>query len=112
MKYYAQINKINHVVQVVNLDDKKNATWLEKTFGGVWIQTTKDGSIRKNYAGIGYTYDKTRDAFIPPTPFTSWVLDEETCQWEAPTPYSEDGKAYSWDEDTVSWVEVPTPVIE
>jgi hypothetical protein len=62
--------------------------------------------MRKNYAGIGFTYDANRDAFISPSPFNSWVLNEETCRWEAPTPMPQDEKMYRWDEDTVSWVEV------
>jgi hypothetical protein len=61
--------------------------------------------LRKNYAGIGYTYDRIKDAFIPPQPFASWTLDEETCLWESPTPYPTDDKIYHWDETTTSWVE-------
>lgn len=63
--------------------------------------------LRKNYAGIGYTYDAGRDAFIPPQPFTSWVLNEGTCLWDAPVAYPDDGKPYYWDEATLAWVEVP-----
>lgn len=74
--------------------------------GGTWVQTSYNGNIRKNFAGIGYTYDVQRDAFIPPKPFNSWVLNEDTCQWEAPIPYPDDGKIYSWDEDTISWIEL------
>ena len=64
-------------------------------------------ALRKNYAGIGYTYDETRDAFIPPQPFDSWILNEDTCLWEAPIPYPADGLAYSWDESLGDWVEIP-----
>ena len=84
--------------------------------GGTWIQTsynTRGGvhssggtPLRKNYAGIGYTYDSGRDAFIPPKPFASWVLDEGTCLWNAPVPYPTDGKMYNWNEATTSWVVV------
>lgn len=74
--------------------------------GGTWVQTSYNGNIRKNFAGIGYTYDVQRDAFIPPKPYNSWVLNEDTCQWEAPIPYPTDGKIYSWDEDTTSWIEL------
>ena len=74
--------------------------------GGTWKQTSYNARIRKNYAGIGYTYDETLDAFVPPKPFASWILNEETAQWEAPTPYPDDGKRYSWDEETTSWVEI------
>ena len=86
-------------------------------FDAGWVQTSynthggvhKNGGtpLRKNYAGVGYTYDSTRDAFIPPTPFPSWVLNETTCLWDAPTPMPvEEAKFYTWDEDTTSWVEV------
>jgi len=69
-----------------------------------WKQTSYNGNIRKNYAGIGYTYDAARDAFIPPKRYASWVLVEETCQWQAPTPMPTDGGRYAWDEATTSWV--------
>ena len=74
------------------------------TFGGVH----KNGGtpFRKNYAGIGYTYDAGRDAFIPPKPYASWILNETTCLWNAPTPMPTDNKRYTWDESTTSWVEV------
>ena len=74
-----------------------------------WIETSRKRKFRKNYAAVGYTYDSTRDAFIPPKPYPSWTLDEDTCQWNPPTPVPDDGggtgKAYNWDEDTTSWVE-------
>jgi hypothetical protein len=86
-------------------------------FGHGWIQTsynTRGGvhvnggtPLRKNYAGIDYSYDKQRDAFIPPKPFASWVLNETTCLWDAPTPMPTDDKIYRWDEPTLSWVEMP-----
>ena len=84
-------------------------------FGGGWVQTsynTHGGQhpegrpLRKNYAGIGYTYDSQRDAFISLQPFLSWILVEDTCLWAAPTPMPTDGKSYSWDEATLSWVEI------
>ena len=77
-----------------------------------WKQTSYNGNIRKNYAGFGMTYDEQRDAFIPPQPFPSWLLDEETCLWSSPVPYptdvgtAENPKRYSWDEATTSWLEV------
>jgi hypothetical protein len=74
------------------------------THGGV--HATGGTPLRKNYAGIGYTYDHERDAFIPPKPFPSWVLNEESCLWDAPTPYPTDGGKYQWDESTTSWVAV------
>jgi hypothetical protein len=86
--------------------------FLEKLFGGTWKQTSYNGNIRKNYAGIGYTYNADIDAFVPPKPFASWLLNEETAQWEAPVAMPADAgtgeppKMYSWDEDAVNWVEV------
>ena len=83
-------------------------------FGTGWVQTSYNTSggqhpegrpLRKNYAGIGYTYDAERDAFIPPKPFASWSLNEDTCLWDAPTTMPQDGKRYDWDEATTSWVE-------
>jgi len=80
----------------------------------LWVQTsynTRGGQhpegrpLRKNYAGIGFTYDAERDAFIPPSPFPSWLLNEDTCLWDAPVPRPDDGKSYAWDEDTLSWIE-------
>ena len=71
--------------------------------GGTWVQTSYNGNIRKNFAGIGYQYDTQRDAFIPPKPFNSWILDEDTCQWGAPVAYPNDGNAYIWNEDSETW---------
>ena len=71
-----------------------------------WKQTSYNASFRKNLAGIGYTYDAVLDAFIAPKPYPSWLLNTNTCQWQAPTPYPSDGNMYSWDEATQSWVEV------
>jgi hypothetical protein len=72
-----------------------------------WKQTSYNGSFRKNYAGPSYTYDEQRDAFIPPKPYPSWVLDENTCQWGSPTPMPTDDKLYTWNEESTSWVEIP-----
>jgi len=69
----------------------------------VWKQTSYNGNFRKNYAGIGYTYDETRDAFIAPKPFNSWILNEDTCLWNAPVAYPQDDSRYSWNEQTLSW---------
>lgn len=82
-------------------------------FGDGWVQTSyntyggqhpEGRPLRKNYAGIGFTYDLGRDAFIPPQPFASWTLDENTCLWNSPIPYPDDGNRYAWDEVTTSWV--------
>ena len=79
-----------------------------KTLTGheTWMQTSYNGNIRKNYAGVGYTYDSQRNAFIPPQPYPSWTLVEETCLWEAPIPAPTDGKLYQWDEATTNWIQV------
>lgn len=71
-----------------------------------WKQTSYNANFRKNYAGVGYTYDAVLDAFIPPKPYSSWLLNTNTCQWQAPTPYPSDGNMYTWDEATQSWVKV------
>ena len=82
--------------------------FCQKLFGGNWKQTSYNGNIRKNYAGVGYTYDAGIDAFVPPKPYPSWVLNSSTAQWEAPVPMPNDGAMYSWDEATQSWVQVTT----
>ena len=81
------------------------ALLCHKMLGGVWIQTSFNAKFRKNFAGIGYFYDKTRDAFIPPKIFDSWILDAETCDWVAPIPMPIDGY-WRWDEQSQSWIEV------
>ena len=87
--------------------------WCEDNLGGTWVQTsyntqgnvhTLGGTpLRKNYAGIGYTYDAQKDAFIPPKPYNSWTLNETSCLWEPPTPYPNDDNRYTWNESTTSW---------
>jgi len=126
MAHYARIHGVTHKVeQVIVAEADFIQTLPDRDF---WIQTsynTRGGihykpntnepsedqtkALRKNYAGIGYTYDVARDAFIPPKPFNSWVLNEESCLWEAPVPMPDDGNIYEWDEDSQSWVEVTTP---
>jgi hypothetical protein len=76
------------------------------TYGG---QHPEGRPLRKNYAGVGFTYDAERDAFIPPQPFISWTLNEDTCLWDAPSPYPTNGKPYRWDEATLAWVEIELP---
>lgn len=103
------------VTQVIVAEPEFFETFVD-TSPGEWIQTsyntrggehTQGGTpLRKNYAGIGFTYDRTRDAFIPPQPYPSWVLDEDTCLWDAPVAYPTDGERYTWDEATTAWVEV------
>jgi len=101
MSHFAKIN--NNIVTDVIVAEKDfiNSGLVGDEF--LWVQTSYNGNFRKNYAGVGYEYDKARDAFIPPQPYASWVLVEETCQWEAPVAMPIDGN-YNWDEATLSWV--------
>ena len=115
MAHFAQIDGYNKVIQVIVADQDVINTGM---FGdpALWIQTSynthggvhsQGGTpLRKNYAGIGYSYDATRDAFIPPKNFDSWVLNEDKCLWEAPVPYPTDDKVYRWDEPTLAWIEI------
>ena len=108
MAHWAELDSNNIVLRVTvgsNDDPDEGYQWLIDNLGGTWVKTSYNGKIRKNFAAEGFTYDATRDAFIAPKPFASWVLDETTCRWEAPTPYPTNGKTYEWDEATVSWVE-------
>jgi len=102
MSHFAKIN--NNIVTEVIVSEKDfiNSGLVGDEF--LWIQTSYNSNFRKNYAGIGFTYDKTRDAFIPPQPYASWTLVEETCQWEAPVAYPTDGNNYEWKEETLAWV--------
>jgi len=118
LAHFAKLDENNVVIFVTvgrQEDDGKEADLCART-GDVYKQTSYNTHggvhalggtpLRKNYAGIGYTYDAGRDAFIPPKPYASWVLNETTCLWDAPVAYPDDGKRYSWDEATTSWVEV------
>ena len=111
MAHYAFLDDNNVVTEVIVGTDETELiegldpeTWYGNFRGQVCKRTSYNANIRKNYAGIGFTYDAQRDAFIPPKPFASWVLNEETCNWEAPVPMPEGN--YRWDEDSVSWLEV------
>ena len=108
MSHFAKIDSDNIVIDLIAAEqDFINSGRVGDSF--LWVQTSYSGSFRKNYASIGGTYDKTRDAFIPPQPFPSWTLVEDTCVWECPVAYPSDGTdyvIYAWDEDTTSWVEV------
>ena len=121
MSHWAEIDENNIVVRVLVVGDEQEERGQEFLandlgLGGTWKRTSYNtqGGVhtlggtpyRKNYAGIGYTYDSVRDAFIPPKPFNSWILDEETCLWEAPVAYPSDGKLYTWDEENTQWNEV------
>ena len=119
MAHYARLDETNNVIRVHvlsnavitdsegNEQEQVGVDFLTQHNGGVgWYkQTSYNGNFRKNYAGVGFTYDQARDAFIPPQPFNSWTINEDTCLWDAPTPYPDDGKLYSWDESTTSWKE-------
>ena len=122
MAHYAFLDESNIVTEVIvgKNEGEEGLDW-EVHYGNFRGQTCKRTSYntqggvhtgggtpyRKNYAGIGYTYDEARDAFIPPKPYPSWLLDEATCLWEAPVPMPSDGGRYRWDEATTSWVLVP-----
>jgi hypothetical protein len=116
LAHFAKIenNVVTQVIVVANKDtadangvEKEyiGAAFCEKLFGGTWKQTSYNGTIRKNYAGVGYTYNADIDAFVPPKPFASWTLNSETAQWEPPVPMPEEGM-WTWDEDTGSWIEM------
>lgn len=117
MAHFAQLNEQNIVTQVIVVaneellldgieNEAKGIAFCQSLFGGEWKQTSYNGNICKNYAGIGYTYDSQRDAFIAPQPYPSWTLVEETCRWTAPVTYPIDGKIYNWDETTLIWIEI------
>ena len=102
------------VTQVIVAEPEFFQTFVDSS-PGEWIQTSynthggqhpEDRPLRKNYAGIGFTYDRVRDAFIPPKPFASWILNEDTCLWDPPVAYPTDGKRYSWNEQTQQWEEI------
>ena len=116
MAHFAELNASNEVLRVIvvandeliddNGDEQESlgVTFCVNLFGGTWKQTSYNSNIRKNYAGIGFTYDSIRDAFIAPQPYASWTLDESTCQWEPPVAYPTDGQRYEGNEDTTNWV--------
>lgn len=117
MSHFAELDDNNIVIRVLvgdNALEDEGASWFPETFGGRWVKTSyntqggvhKQGGVpfRKNFALPGYFYDSEIDAFIPPKPLTSWVLDQETCYWVAPIPYPTDGLLYSWDEEKLAWV--------
>jgi hypothetical protein len=117
MAHYCRLDENNIVTEVIVIDNKDTAdangvekeyigaAFCERLFGGTWKQTSYNGNIRKNYAGIGYSYNVDIDAFVAPKPYASWTLDANA-QWQAPTAMPTDGKMYSWDEVAQTWVEV------
>jgi len=120
MGHFAKIDNNNIVLEVLVIDNDTlnnlpfpesepvGVAFLTEWSGGYtnWKQTSYNANFRKNFAGVGYTYDSVLDAFIPPKLFPSWLLDTNTCYWQAPVPYPNDGKLYSWNEATQSWVEI------
>ena len=113
MAHYAFLDENNVVTEVITgidetelIEGKHPEVWYGEFRGQVCKRTSYNGNYRKNYAGIGYSYDEGRDAFIAPKPYASWVLDEETCQWNPPIPYPDNEKRYFWNEEDVAWVEV------
>jgi hypothetical protein len=114
MAHWAEIDENNIVLRVLvgdNNDPKgdEGYQWIIDNLGGTWIKTSYNGKIRKNYAGVGHYFDEARDAFIAPKPYDSWILDEETCQWQAPVPYPTDGLMYFWVEVDLNWQAVTLP---
>ena len=115
MAHFAKVN--NGIVEQVIVAEPEFFDTFVDSSPGQWIQTsynTRGGvhtlggtPLRKNYAGIGFTYDATKDAFIPPKPYASWTLNEDSCLWEAPVAYPDDGEIYVWDETTTAWVLAP-----
>jgi hypothetical protein len=115
MAHFAEIGLNNIVQQVIVVhnnelldengveQESKGQEFCRNLLGGTWLQTSYNGSFRKNFAGTGYTYDSIRDAFIPPKPFDSWMLDEEICQWQPPTPLPDNENMYTWNESTTVW---------
>lgn len=110
MAHYAFLDENNVVTEVITgihetelIEGLDTETWYGNFRGQVCKRTSYNNTIRKNYAGIGYTYDEERDAFIPLKPYQSWILNEDTCQWEPPIAYPEDENIYSWNEETTSW---------
>ena len=127
MAHFCELDSNNVVLRVIVVSNADTSTaqgeekesigiaFCERLLGGTWVKTSYNGNIRKNYAGIGYTYDKDRDAFIPPKPYASWVLNETTCLWNAPVAMPSDAgqgdppKMYTWNEETIGWDLITTP---
>jgi len=111
MAHFAKIGKGNIVEKVLVVSNDVATTeqagidFLNQTFktNDIWLQTSYNGNMRKNFANVGFIYDQTKDAFIAPRPFNSWTLNEDTCQWESPVAKPDDGQNYKWNEETKSW---------
>jgi hypothetical protein len=117
MAHFAELDENNVVKQVIvvsnseivdgdgNENESIGVAFCQKLLGGNWKQTSYNANFRKNYAGVGYTYNSDLDAFVPPQPYPSWTLNISTANWEAPVPFPSDGKKYYWDETAQAWVE-------
>lgn len=122
MAHFAEIGLNNTVQQVIVVNNVElldengveqesiGQEFCRNLLGGTWIQASYNHRFRKNFPGMGYTYDLTRDAFIPPKPYQSWVLDEQTCLWVSPVPLPGDDRSYRWDEDSTTWIEITTQI--
>jgi hypothetical protein len=118
MAHFAKLDNNNVVTQVIVVDNADTVdrfgeekeyigvAFCEKVLGGRWVQTSYNGNKRKNYAGIGFTYNEDIDAFVPSKPYPSWVLNESTARWNPPVAMPQDGKSYDWNETSLSWVEI------
>jgi hypothetical protein len=118
MAHFAQIDSDDRVIQVIVAEQDfidsgavgDPASWIQTSYNTrAGVHVLGGTPLRKNYAGIGYTYNRSLDAFVPPQPFASWTLDTATATWSAPVPYPTDGAAYYWSEDTQSWQQ-PAPL--
>lgn len=115
MAHFAKIDSNKKVIEVIvikntelldenqNENESRGIEFCRNLFGGDWVQTSYNKNFRKNFANVGYTYDEQRDAFIPPKPFNSWILNEETCCWQAPVEFPNDGNKYQWNENNQQW---------
>ena len=117
MAHFAQLDENNNVIQVIVVhnnelldngveSESKGIDFCQSIFGidTMWKQTSYNGTFRKNFAGVGFRYDERRDAFLQPRPYITWIFNNETCKWEPPVPYPEDGRQYDWDGYTDTWV--------
>lgn len=118
MAHFAELDENNIVLRVIVIDNENmldannqeneniGAQFCQNLLGGTWIQTSYNKTFRKNYASSGYTYDENLDAFVPPKPYNSWILNEETARWYPPIPKPTDGNEYIWNEETLSWMNI------
>jgi hypothetical protein len=121
MAHFAELDNDNNVLRVIVVDnndildengnesEEVGINFCTQLLGGIWKQTSYNATFRKNYAGIGFTFDAEKDAFIPPKPFSKWVLNEDTCNWEAPVAYPDDEKRYAWNDNKGEWEELVIP---